>query len=213
MTCEKLTDKLDDYMDGELDASERSLLDEHIAGCESCADSVRRERRMRDVMGQYAKVSVPQRDDVWFDHALSQATVAGAKHEGRTAWFRGFASAAVIAVALWTIAGILSEEPLDTSPRPSPLVTMALNTPQTVNLVFSSESEMKDATLRLQLPPGIRLVGFEDRRQIAWTTELRAGQNVLPLRLIATSRQGGVVLATLRHENEDRAFRLIVDVT
>jgi hypothetical protein len=213
MTCEQLTENFDDYMDGELDACESDVLDEHLAACDTCANSVRRERRIRDVMRLYAKVTVPQRDDAWFDHAVSQAAVAGAKHEGRTTWFRGFASAAVIAVALWGITSILSESPSETIPQPVPAVSMTLDLPQTVNLVFSSETEMKDATLRLQLPPGIRLEGFEGQRQIAWTTALRAGKNVLPLRLVATSRQGGVVLATLRHESEDRAFRLVVDVT
>lgn len=213
MTCEQLTENFDDYMDGELDAAVSSVLDEHVAACDACTNNVRRERRMRDVMGQYARVTVPQRDDAWFERVLSQAAVAGAKHEGRTTWFKGFASAAVIAVALWGVSSILAESPSETSPQPVPAVSMTLDMPQTINLVFSSETEMKNATLRLQLPPGILLEGFEGQRQIAWTTALRAGKNVLPLRLIATSRQGGVVLATLRYESEDRAFRLVVDVT
>jgi anti-sigma factor RsiW len=37
MTCERWTEKLDTYVDGELSAGEARALDEHLRGCSSCA--------------------------------------------------------------------------------------------------------------------------------------------------------------------------------
>ena len=91
-------------------------------------------------------------------------------------------------------------------------VTMALEEPRTVNLVFASADDLVDATLTIILPDGIDVPGFEGQREITWITSLKAGKNVLPLELIATSPRGGELLATLRHEDDDRTFRLLVTV-
>jgi hypothetical protein len=62
------------------------------------------------------------------------------------------------------------------------------------------------------LPPGVEVAGFAGQREITWITSLTAGKNVLPLTLIATSPQGGELMATLRHEGDDRTFRVQVIV-
>jgi hypothetical protein len=41
-------------------------------------------------------------------------------------------------------------------------------------------------------------------------TSLREGRNVLPLTLIATAPVSGELMATLRHEDDDKTFRLQV---
>jgi hypothetical protein len=43
-------------------------------------------------------------------------------------------------------------------------------------------------------------------------TSLTAGKNVLPLTLIATSPHGGELMATLRHDGDDKTFRVNVTV-
>jgi hypothetical protein len=62
------------------------------------------------------------------------------------------------------------------------------------------------------LPEGIEIDGFAGQREITWMTSLKAGENILPLTLIATSPSGGELLATLRHEDDDKTFRLKVAV-
>ena len=57
---------------------------------------------------------------------------------------------------------------------------------------------------RLFLPDGIEIDGFAGQRVITWRTSLKAGSNILPLTLIATSPLGGELLATLQHEDECR---------
>ena len=82
-----------------------------------------------------------------------------------------------------------------------------------MNLVFSSASDLVDATLTVELPDGIQVAGLEGRQQITWQTSLQAGRNILPLKLIGTMPTSGELLATLRHGEDDRVFRLRVDVS
>ena len=62
------------------------------------------------------------------------------------------------------------------------------------------------------LPEGVEVDGFPGQREIVWMTSLKEGRNVLPLTLLATSPVGGELLATLRHENDDKTFRVRVKV-
>jgi hypothetical protein len=89
---------------------------------------------------------------------------------------------------------------------------MALEEAKTLNLVFSSAVALADATMTVMLPQGIEIEGFAGQQEITWMTSLKEGRNVLPLTLIATSSQGGEILATLRHEDDDRSFRLQVTI-
>jgi len=93
-----------------------------------------------------------------------------------------------------------------------PGVTMALEEPRTVNLVFSSAEALANATMTVMLPPGVEIEGFQGQREITWMTSLKEGKNVLPLTLIATTPHGGELLATLQHEDDDRLFRVQVTV-
>ena len=71
---------------------------------------------------------------------------------------------------------------------------------------------VEDAPMTVTLPEGVEVKGFAGQREITWMTSLRKGDNILPLTLIATSPIGGELLATLRHENDDKTFRLQVTV-
>ena len=89
---------------------------------------------------------------------------------------------------------------------------MTLEEPRTFNLVFSSATALANATMTVTLPPGIEIEGFAGQREITWMTSLVEGKNVLPLTLIATSSQGGELLASLEHEDDDRMFRVQVSI-
>jgi hypothetical protein len=94
-----------------------------------------------------------------------------------------------------------------------PGVSIALEQPRTVNLVFASATSLDTATLTVSLPDGIELDGFPGQREISWETSLNKGKNLLPLTLVALSPAGGELLARLEHDDRDRTFRLRVDVT
>lgn len=165
---------------------------------------------------------MPDANAGFFDQALMRATHEGTRRQ-RYRWvFAGFGSAAAAGVLLWIIGGFLLNAPITHTPDATPDqtsgqsiagVTMTLEEPRTINLVFAAAESMDGATLTVSLPDGIEMSGFPGQREITWQTSLDAGKNLLPLRLIATSPMGGEVLATLRHDDRGRTFRLRVDVS
>ena len=215
MSCTHINEKLDDYMDGALDEAEIDSLDEHIESCDSCRQTVESEQGLRGLLKDY---SVPAPDAAFLDRALAQAshvsTLVNTKSQ-RNRWIMtGFGGAIAAGLIAWIIGGMLLQTPDVTDPAASiPGVTMALEEPRTVNLVFSSATELVDAVLTVNLPAGIEIEGFAGLREITWITSLQAGKNILPLKLIATTPHGGVLLARLEHDDRDRTFRIRMTVT
>jgi len=175
----------------------------------------------REIAALLKDYPMPQATAGFFDQALVRATHEGSRRQRNRCMMTGFGSAVAAGLVLWMVGGFLvstSELPA-ADPVTNPVVdttipgiTMTLAEPRTVKLVFASVEALDAATLTVLLPEGIEMSGFPGQREVTWETSLRAGNNLLPLKLIATSPYGGEVLATLRHEDRGRTFRLRIDV-
>ncbi len=168
----------------------------------------------REITALLKDYPMPEATTAYFDQALVRATHEGSRRQ-RNRWvMTGFGSAIAAGFALWLIGGFFLTTPNlpDADTASIPGITMTLAEPQTVNFVFASDTPLVAATLTVVLPAGVELVGFPGQRKIAWQTNLNAGRNLLPLRLIALSPIGGEVLATLEHMDRARTFRVRVDV-
>ena len=157
---------------------------------------------------------MPQADAGFFDQALARATLQGSRQQ-RNRWvMTGFGGAIAAGLAVWMIGGMLMTTPeLPDAGANIAEVSMALEEPRTVNLVFSATEAMHNATLTVSLPAGVELAGFPGQREISWETSLSEGRNLMPLKLIAWTPAGGELLARLEHDDRDRVFRLRVDVS
>jgi hypothetical protein len=214
MSCKDLKENFDDYVDGTLDDASGAVLLKHVTNCDACQQLVEREKRLRTALQEYGDSTMHTPDAAFFDGALITAERRGTKHQHQRSWMTGFGSAIAAGLAIWLLSGVLIDTPNTGSTRSAlPTVTMALESPHTVNLVFTAASALENATLTVLLPEGVELAGFEGQREITWMTNLREGKNLLPLRLIATMPTDGVLLATLRHGEDDRTFRLQVNVS
>ena len=157
---------------------------------------------------------MPAADAGFYDQALVRATHEGSRRQRNRWLLTGFGGAIAARFAVWMIAGTLFTNPeLPDAGAAIPGVTIALEEPRTVNLVFASAISLDSATLTVSLPDGIELDGFPGQREITWETSLSEGRNLLPLTLIALTPTGGELLAHLEHDDRDRTFRLRVDVT
>lgn len=157
---------------------------------------------------------MPEASTAFYDHALARATHEGTRRQRKRWVMTGFASAVAAGLALWLIGGFFLTTPVAPISDPDiPGITMMLEEPRTVNLVFASATALDSATLTVTLPEGLELAGFPGQREIAWQTSLKEGKNLLPLELIAVSSLGGEVLARLEHNDRGRTFRLRVDVS
>ena len=211
MICNLINEKLDDYVDAQLDVADMQLLAEHTAHCADCQEVVDRERALRASLKEYGDSSMPQPDAAFFDRALARAAQSGVRRQ-RNRWvMTGFGGAMAAALVLWMISGTLFETAEFSEPSIAS-IAMVIEEPRTVNLVFSSATPLIDATMTVTLPEGIEVMGFQGQREITWMTSLKEGKNILPLTLIATSPLGGELLATLRHADDDRTFRVQVKV-
>lgn len=157
---------------------------------------------------------MPAASENFFDQALVRATHEGNRRQRNRWLLTGFSSALAAGVVFWMIGGFLFTTPdmpaIDTA---IPSIAMTVEEPRTVNLVFASAEKLDTATLTVSLPDGLELSGFPGQREVAWETNLKAGKNLLPLRLIATSPVSGELLATLEHDERGRTFRLQVNVS
>jgi len=92
----------------------------------------------------------------------------------------------------------------------TPVVTLAVAEPHTVNLLFTVLTGVEDVRFTVDLPAGIELRGKTGVRRIAWTAPLVAGNNLLPLELVARTGSGGQLAARLQHGGAQKTF--VVDV-
>jgi hypothetical protein len=93
----------------------------------------------------------------------------------------------------------------------NPAVTLTIDEPRTINLVFGARSALVDVELTVDLPPGIELATHPGERRVVSRAELAPGDNALPLTLVARSGEGGQLAARLRQREERKVF--VVDVT
>ena len=160
---------------------------------------------------------MPQAAAGFYDQALARATHEGSRRQRNRWMMTGFGSAVAAGLAVWLISGMLMTAPqmpdAESSAASIAGVTMVLEEPRTVNLIFSATEAMQSATLTVSLPAGVELAGFPGQREISWETSLNEGRNLLPLKLIALTPVGGELLARLEHDNRDRVFRLQVNVS
>ena len=211
MNCEHTQRNLDDFMDGSIDTEQHNAIASHVASCDSCQTIIEREQDLRGLLKDFP---VSQAATGFYDQALARATHVGSRQQ-RNRWLAtGFGSAIAAGLAIWVVSGFLLTTPqLPGADLEIPGVTMALEEPRTVNLVFASTTALESAMLTVSLPEGIELAGFPGQREISWETSLNEGRNLLPLKLIALTPTGGELLARLEHDDRDRTFRLQLDVT
>ncbi len=174
-------------------------------------ETTKQDQEILELLKDYP---MPAADAGFYDQALVQATRISSRKQ-RNRWvLTGFGGAIAATLAVWLIGGMLFSNPQLPQPGAAiPGVTIALEEPRTVNLVFASATALDSAMLTVSLPDGIELEGFPGQREITWETSLNEGRNLLPLTLVALTATGGELLARLEHDNRDRTFRLRVDVT
>jgi hypothetical protein len=168
----------------------------------------------REIQALLKDYPVPQAAPGFYDRAIARATVVSARRQRNRWLLTGFGSAVAAGLALWMFGAAWFANPdLPAIDAAIPGVTMALEEPRTVNLVFSSASVLDSAMLTVSLPDGVELAGFPGQREITWETSLNVGKNVLPLTLIALTPAGGELLARLEHDDRNRTFRLRLDIS
>ena len=171
----------------------------------------RKEQELLDLLKDYP---MPQADAGFYDQALAKAAQQGVRRQ-RNRWLAtGFGSALAAGLAAWVVFAFLLGTPVEDVSEPSiPGVTIALEEPKTVRLMFASKQSLDSAMLTVSLPDGVEMSGFPGQKEITWETSLVEGRNVLPLTLVALTPTGGEVFAKLSHGDREQTFRLRIDIS
>jgi hypothetical protein len=90
------------------------------------------------------------------------------------------------------------------------VVTLAVAQAHTVNLLFTSRTQVDGVRFTVDLPTGIEFDGKAGVRRISWSAPLAAGDNLLPLTLVAHAGGGGQLAARLQRGSLHKTF--VVDV-
>ncbi|MBI3562126.1 MAG: zf-HC2 domain-containing protein [Gammaproteobacteria bacterium] len=206
MQCVQIHTMLDDYLDDSLSALHRESIDRHLEGCQPCRQQV---LFAQVVQHQLSAMPYPAPSAGFELRALQKIGVAPSKYRLRYVFAAGFTSALAASVALWLVFAP-GPVPGPTSSRGVADVELVTDQTQQINLVFNSPAEIDNATLRLELPRNIELVGYPTQQRLEWQTSLRKGTNRLQLPLIARGRTDGPILASIISNGKKKTFNLNV---
>jgi len=201
MDCGDFRLKLDDYLDGR---SDESPMREHLAGCADCR---RVHQHALAVQESLRKLSPPEMHPAFVDLAISRAirpNEASAHPRRRAVLGMALAASLVLGVALGAYVS-MREAPVQT-------VALAVEKPETVRMVFNSAKPLQAATLSLALPENVEVVGYGGQRELSWQTDLREGENLLQLPLIARGTVKDELLARLSHGASTKTFRVKIEI-
>lgn len=223
---------------GVLDADEQAAFNAHRASCAACQAVYATEMRMLESL---RAMPVPEPSADFADRVLANAYKANKQnvlpqhnYHHRQGFVVGFGSAAAAALALWVVVGMSPEElpttgkvpeqviaSVDTAkvkaaPKASPqqpVLSIALNTQKSVKLAFASSEPLTGAKITIRLPENVALVGYPGRRQLSWETNLKKGDNLLSLPVIATQVASGELIADIEYQGQVKTLRLNLEAT
>ena len=222
MNCTDIHNLLDDVLDGELTGQERGALDIHLGSCATCRQRVREEQSLRSALSE---LPVAHASSGFAARALRHAAeVNSLRPQHKKSFIAGFA-AAVVAGFVFLFVGSLyfpvgdggegsSQSPIMLSDaRPlAAEITIGLYETQRVKVGFNSSQAVQRVRISLTLPEDVELEGYPGKRQIAWSTKLEQGENVLTLPLIANSPQGGEFIARIDYGQTTKELRIKLNV-
>lgn len=204
--------------------AEAEWVETHLAVCSSCARELAELHALRDALRGMA---VPPLRSDFADAALAAAAAAARpaapapaarprRPSALPAWRRfelwaGAALGAVAAAALMVAVLGLPQRgavPLEDATG----LRVALYEPREIALAIDADEAIPGAIVTLLLAGGIDLVGFGERREISWQTDLDAGTNLLSLPIIAHSLEEGLLTALVQHDGATQRFEVRVRV-
>jgi hypothetical protein len=201
MDCRSFALQVDDWLDRRLNVAEGQLMQSHVDSCPGCRRGYGDAGALRAALRM---LPAPALRPGFAERALAKA--AAAPRSGRQAVL-GMALAASLALALGV--GLIL---VGARPEPLPTVVLTVSQPESVRLVFNASKPLPGATLSLSLPENVEIVGYGDRRELTWQTDLGAGGNLLRLPLVAHGPAGGELVARVTRGSSGKTFRLMIKV-
>lgn len=201
MNCEQAFGNIAGLVSGALPPEQTAECKRHIAGCPECADALAGAEALALVRAQGTEAAPP----VLFDEILGGLKPARERRRGGRFWvgaaFGGAVAASLLAAAL-TLGWIAT--PVGTSDIAE--FQVVLGEPRDMALAIETDRPLQGATISIMLDGGVELEGYGERRELTWTSDLKAGVNRLNLPIVAVDPDGGRVIVRLSHPQSEQLF-------
>lgn len=196
MNCEQVRESISGYVDDNLSGILCQAIDNHIKRCGYCAIVLEQEQQL---VQELADLPAPEPRVGFFEQALAGTfEFHDAQFSNRALHFMS-AAACVLAGVLLTVAvqkmgfmpfsnadlpqGGNIETPLSQRVAPANAVELTVvdNQQLDIHLQVSVNNDIDDATMVIEVPQALQIVGFEDVNVLQWQVALKKGKNVLAL--------------------------------
>ncbi len=232
MKCTDFQNQIDDYSSADLSSEAKADSEAHLESCSDCSKAVDDHNSL---LASLKAMPIPGPSEGFAVRALrlaAESETVGENSHHRRGFMVGFGSAAVAALGLWVVVGVLPQQtPLQvpgengsvemakvsTSVETNvgnniPEFSIALNEQRDIKLAFFSSEDLKGATITLQMPENVALVGYEGQRKLVWKANLAKGDNTLRLPIIATSvatsKTGGQLVAHIEYMGKVKMLKV-----
>lgn len=175
----------------------------HISTCSECREAL----RGAESLALLSNRDVGQPPAGLFDRIIDDAvTQEDSPRERRGFWLgTGFggavaASLLMLALALGWIGPTVDEDPGIAQ------FAVAVSEPRNMEIAIETDRALAGANISILLSGNVAIDGYGDRRELAWTTDLKAGVNRLSLPVMAIDSTGGQVVVRLDHPDSEQVF-------
>lgn len=208
MNCETTRKNFIYAPESSLSDTERTAYEAHINSCPSCQSEFTVERKL-DVL-----LAHPLDEDP--SSRILKRTMQTIEQEQKISRQSNINAGLGLALAASLMLALILPSLFEQTPSPErgvlSTITMSMNAPQTVNIQFDSPKQVADATIIISLPDNLRVAGYDQRKELRWSTALKAGKNTLKLPLVASHSGIGLLRSELVVNGKSKQFNLQVDV-
>ncbi|MCW8956615.1 MAG: zf-HC2 domain-containing protein [Gammaproteobacteria bacterium] len=203
MKCNDIKTEVDEYLDDQLSSKELALINEHIKTCDSCQQFYSEAKHVKQMLN-----NLPMEEPApGFEQRLFAAVNRQYPQPAQHHFKAGFATAVAASLAIWFAVSVFvpgnTEQALD-------VVSIGLQESRDLKLVFTSVDDIQQASMQIELPDNIELLGYPGQKMLAWKTKLDKGQNVLTLPVQALGKVEGELVARVDYGDKQKTYRLLL---
>ncbi|MDE2235126.1 MAG: hypothetical protein KGL13_03675 [Gammaproteobacteria bacterium] len=204
MNCE-ISQSLLDVPAEEIPAAARAQIQVHLETCAACRTAWHAQRLLGAAL---AAVPAPDFSEVAGQRLLARVFAFDTRRQQHT--MVAAAAAAVLVAGLVTALTLTRYTQTPEYVFHNGTLILQSEQPTTVGVRFDSGSALANVRFTIDLPQGMQLAGQPGLRHVSWVGELRKGQNLLKLPVVAHAGTHGVLTAELSQNGGSRRFSLAV---
>jgi len=201
MNCTDINKHIDDYIDTQLAQQDLLAFELHIESCAQCQSKLQRTQSM---LMDLKSLNIPDPTVNFEQRVFSEVRRQHRDTQGYK-FAAGFSTAVAASLAIWFTSTVFMPATINQQPQ---AITVAMNEVQTIRLLFDSKEAIQNVSLSIGLPENMELDGYPGRKELAWQTSLKKGQNVLALPVMALEYGQGELIAKLEYGDKVKVLRI-----